>query len=126
MTVRGGTCGRHGTCDTGRREGATIADAATDDGKDGRLILVHEPGAPAKARISGALTGDAIRIVLDAIASGVAVVDLSEVNRVDDRAVRALAGLPPERCTLERCPRWLALWLERERGRAADTTNAGT
>ena len=90
-------------------------------------MMVHEPGAPAKARISGALTGNAIRIVLDAVASGVTVFDLSEVDRVDDRAVRALAGMPPERCTLERCPRWLALWLERVRGGAAeDTTNAGT
>jgi hypothetical protein len=111
---------RHDTCDTAAGEGIAIADAATDDRKDGRLMLVHEPGAPGKARISGSLTGDRIRIVLDAIATGVAVLDLSEVDRVDDRAVRALAGLSPERCTLEDCPRWLSLWLERVRGAADD------
>jgi hypothetical protein len=82
-------------------------------------MIVQQPGAPERVRISGSLTGDAIRSVLDAVASGVTVLDLSEVDRVDDGAVRALVGLSPERCALENCPRWLALWLERARSSAA-------
>jgi hypothetical protein len=98
-----------------------MTDAGTDKRSVGRLIIVRQPDAPETARISGAMTGDGIRIVLDALASGVVVLDLSEVDRVDDRAVRALAGLSPERCTLENCPRWLALWLQRVRGSVPDT-----
>ncbi len=97
-----------------------MTDAGTNERSDGRLIIVRQPDTPGKARISGALTGDGIRIVLDALASGVIVLDLSEVDRIDDRAVRALAGLSPERCTLEDCPRWLALWLHRVRSIAPD------
>jgi hypothetical protein len=108
---------RHDTCDTAAREGTAIADAATDDG---RLMIVQQPGAPGEARVIGSLTGDGIQILLDAVDSGVVVLDLSEVDRVDDSAVRVLAGLRPERCKLENCPRWLAIWLERARGRAAD------
>ena len=81
-------------------------------------MIVQQPGTPERVRISGSLTGDAIRSVLDAVARGVAVLDLSEVDRVDDGAVRALVGLS-ERCVLENCPRWLALWLERTRSSAA-------
>jgi len=110
----------HDTCPTVPRRGTAIANAATDERTDGRLIVVHQPGAPGRARVSGSLTSDGIRIVLDAIASGVAILDLSDVDRVDDCAVRALADLSLERCTLEACPRWLALWLERVRGGAAD------
>jgi ABC-type transporter Mla MlaB component len=70
--------------------------------------------------VSGSLTGDGIQILLDAVASGVVVLDLSEVDRVDDSAVRVLAGLWPERCKLQNCPRWLELWLARVRRCDAD------
>jgi len=108
-------CVRHETCDTASREGAAIADAVEANRNDGQV------------RISGALTGNAIGIVLDAVANGVTVFDLSEVDRADDRGVRALAGLSPERCSFEGCPPWLALWLERVRGGTAhDDGRAGS
>ena len=66
---------------------------------------------PGRARVIGSLTGDAVRVLLDAVDGGVVVLDLSEVNRADDSAVRVLAGLSPGRCTLLSCPRWLELWL---------------
>jgi hypothetical protein len=76
-------------------------------------MIVHEPGAPGRARVIGSVSGDAIRILLDAVDGGVSVLDLSEVDQIDDAAVRVLAGLWPERCTLLNCPRWLELWLRR-------------
>jgi hypothetical protein len=45
----------------------------------------------------------------------VTVLDLSSVEQVDHHAVRALARLWPDRCTLLDCPRWLGLWLARVR-----------
>jgi hypothetical protein len=44
------------------------------------------------------------------------VLDLSEVDQIDDAAVRVLAALSPGRCTILDCPRWLELWLRRVRG----------
>jgi hypothetical protein len=59
------------------------------------------------------LAGDAIQIVLYAVDRGVAVLDLSEVNQIDDAAVRAMAEAPhdPGMSTLAR-----AVWLARVRG----------
>ena len=79
-------------------------------------MIVHEPGPPEPARVIGSLSGDGIRILIDAVDGGVSVLDLSEVDQIDDAAVRVLAGLSPERCTLLNCPRWLELWLARVRG----------
>jgi ABC-type transporter Mla MlaB component len=79
-------------------------------------MIVQQPGAPGEARVIGSLTGDGIQILLDAVDSGVVVLDLSEVDRVDDSAVSVLAGLWPERCKIQNCPRWLDLWLIRVRG----------
>jgi hypothetical protein len=79
-------------------------------------MIVHELGAPGRARVIGSVSGDAIRILLDAVDRGVSVFDLSEVDQIDDAAVRALAGLWPGRCTLMNCPRWLGLWLALVRG----------
>jgi hypothetical protein len=81
-------------------------------------MITHEPGAPRRARVIGSLTGDAVQVLLDAVDSGAAVLDLSEVDHVDDSAVRVLAGLSGVRCTLLACPRWLELWLARVRGNA--------
>ncbi len=78
-------------------------------------MIVEAPGAPGEARVIGSLTGDSIQILLAAVDSGVVVLDLSEVDRVDDAAVRVLAGLRPERGKLQNCPRWLELWLARVR-----------
>ena len=74
------------------------------------LMISPEPGMAGRARVIGSLTGDAVRFLLDAVDGGVVVLDLSEVNRADDSAVRVLAGLS-RRCTLLSCPRWLELWL---------------
>jgi hypothetical protein len=71
-------------------------------------------GCAGRARVIGSLTGDGIRILLDAVQSGVAVLDLSEVDQVDESGVRALAALRPDGCTLVSCPRWLELWMTRE------------
>jgi len=79
-------------------------------------MIVQDPGVPREARVIGSITGDGIQIVLDAIDRGLAVLDLSEIDRADDSAVRALADLRPERCKLQNCPRWLELWLARVRG----------
>ena len=75
------------------------------------LIVAEEPGQPARARVIGALTGDAVQVLLAAVDRGVALLDLSQVDDVDEAAVRALAGLLPRRCSLLACPRWLELWL---------------
>jgi ABC-type transporter Mla MlaB component len=79
-------------------------------------MIVEDQAAPRRARVIGSLTGDAIQMLLDAVDRGVAVVDLAEVDQVDDAAVRVLAWLWPERCTIVDCPRWLDLWLRRIRG----------
>lgn len=80
------------------------------------LIVAEEPGQPARARVIGALTGDALPVLLAAVDRGVALLDLSQVDDVDEAAVRALAALRPRRCSLLACPRWLELWLGRVRG----------
>jgi hypothetical protein len=79
-------------------------------------MIVQEPGAPRQARVIGSLSGDGMGILLGAVDGGVSVLDLSEVDQIDDAAVRVLAGLWPGRCTLLNCPRWLELWLRRVRG----------
>ena len=81
----------------------------------GRLMIRQDPNAPGQARVIGSLTGDTLHVLLDAVSSGVSVLDLSDVNLVDHSGVRALALLWLERCTLVGCPRWLELWLERSR-----------
>ena len=79
-------------------------------------MIVEDQVAPRRVRVIGSLTGDATQMLLDAVDRGVAVVDLSEVDQLDDTAVRVLAWLWPEHCTIVDCPRWLDLWLRRVRG----------
>jgi hypothetical protein len=81
-------------------------------------MITQDPGAPGRARVIGSLTGDAVEVILDAVDSGIAVLDLAEVVHVDDSAVHVLARLAAEHCTLVACPRWLELWLGRVRGKA--------
>jgi hypothetical protein len=93
-------------------------DDPRDEKGDGRLMISHEPGAPpGRARVIGWLTGDSVKVLLAAVDGGVTVLDLAAVDRIDDSAVHVLARLSPERCTLQACPRWLELWLERVRGK---------
>jgi len=79
------------------------------------LIVAEEPGQPARARVIGALTGDALQVLLAAVNRGVVLLDMSQVDDVDEPAVRALAGPLSRRCSLVACPRWLELWLGRVR-----------
>jgi hypothetical protein len=92
---------------------APPAPSQGDEPRAGRLMISPEPGTPGRARVIGSLTGNAVQLLLDAVDGGVAVFDLSEVDQIDDSAVRVLAGLSPGRCTLLACPRWLELWLAR-------------
>jgi hypothetical protein len=94
---------------------ATPASSQPVEHRGRPLIVAQEPGQPARARVIGALTGDAVRLLLSAVERGVVLLDLSQVDDVDECAVRVLAGLLPRRCTLLACPRWLELWLGRLR-----------
>ncbi len=75
------------------------------------LIVAVQPDQPVRARVIGALTVDAVQVLLAAVDRGVALLDLSQVGDVDEAAVRAVAALLPRRCSLLACPRWLELWI---------------
>lgn len=81
--------------------------------RDARLLIIERREMPWHASVIGSLTSETIEVLLDSIAGGTRVLDLSQVDQADDAAVRALAALPPERCVLASCPRWLELWLAR-------------
>jgi hypothetical protein len=82
-------------------------------------MITRDSGAAERARITGSLIDDdALQILVDAVDGGVTVLDLAEVVQVDDSAVRMLASLEAERCTLIHAPRWLELWLARVRDKA--------
>ena len=79
------------------------------------MIRLEEAGA-GRVRVIGSLRGGpALTVLSEAISRGAVVLDLSEVDQADENAVRLLAGLPPERCTLDSCPTWLSLWIDRNR-----------
>ena len=71
--------------------------------------------APGRYRVIGSLRGGSVSLLREALVGGPIVCDLAQVDQADDDAVRLLAGLPAERCTLVACPKWLALWIERVR-----------
>jgi hypothetical protein len=77
------------------------------------IRLEAEPGG--RVRVIGSLQEPALKLLAEAVARGARVLDLSEVDQADESAVRLLAGLAPERCTLAACPTWLSLWIERVR-----------
>ena len=79
------------------------------------LIVAPEPSQPPQARMIRTLTNDAVKVLLAAVDRGVAVLDLSQLDDVDEAAVRTLAALRPRRCSLLGCPRWLELLLWRVR-----------
>ena len=66
-------------------------------------------------RVIGALDGPVLHILSQTLSTGPVVLDVSEVSQADQAAVRLLAGLTPEQCTLAGCPTWLSLWIERLR-----------
>jgi hypothetical protein len=71
-------------------------------------------------RVIGSLQACFVSLLTETLSMGPIVLDLTEVDKADERAVRFLAGLPPERCALVACPRWLALWIERLRAETGD------
>jgi hypothetical protein len=66
-------------------------------------------------RIIGVLQGEVVRELFESLGTQEAMLDLSEVREADAEAVRMLAQMPPGRCKLVHCPKWLALWIEQER-----------
>ena len=97
---------------------AMTAEEATELRRGGRLRINREPDEPHRARVFGSLTGDTVQVLVDAVEGGETALDLWEIDQVDDDAVRVLATLGPERCTLVACPRWLEMWLLRVRRRS--------
>ncbi len=79
-----------------------------------------EEGPARQVRVIGSLQGPALQLLSDVVSRGPLILDLSEVDHADESGVRWLAELPPERCSLVSCPKWLALWLERVRLAASD------
>ena len=74
-----------------------------------------EEGAGGRVRVIGSLQGPALTVLSEAICRGPVVLDLSEVDQADENAVRLLARLVPERCTIAACPTWLSLWIDQVR-----------
>ena len=64
--------------------------------------------------VIGTLEGAALSGLLGIRSDTKMVLDLSGVREADAAAVRMLAQFPPG-CRLVNCPRWLALWIGRER-----------
>jgi hypothetical protein len=86
----------------------------------GRLVFDESPAGKGRARVIGALNSDAAEVLIDAIDSGLAVLDISRLQPIDDSAIRVLAGLWPTYCTLVGCPPGLERRLARVRGNSVD------
>ena len=84
-------------------------------GAGGWRVIRIEEGTARRLQVIGSLNGPALELLSKAVARGPVLLDLSDVDQADEAAVRFLAGLPPERCTVGPCPAWLALWIERLR-----------
>jgi len=80
-------------------------------------VIRIEPTLQGGVRVLGTLEGAALSGLLGIRSDTEVVLDLSDVREADAAAVRILARLPSSRCRLVDCPRWLALWIERERQR---------
>jgi hypothetical protein len=77
------------------------------------IRIEHSPQG--RVRVIGALEGPILRTLFDTVRGSEVALDLSEVREADAVAVRLIAQLPPDRCKLVGCPRWLHVWIERER-----------
>jgi hypothetical protein len=78
-------------------------------------VIRIDGGAPGRIRVIGSLEGPCLDVLAEEIERSATELDLSEVDKAEESAVRLLAGLSPERCTLVSCPAWLARWIERVR-----------
>jgi hypothetical protein len=88
-------------------------------------VIRLDAGPGGRLRVIGSLEEPALELLRRAISRGAVVLDLSEVEWADESAVRLLAGLPPERCTVSSCPTWLALWVEQVRDAHAGRAGHG-
>jgi hypothetical protein len=78
-------------------------------------VIRIDGGAAGRIRVIGSLEGPCVDVLAEEIERGATEIDLSEVDRAEESAVRLLAGLSPERCALVSCPAWLDRWVERMR-----------
>jgi len=70
-------------------------------------------------RVSGRIAGDDLEILRIALKeSGVAVIDLAEMELVDRDAVMFLAANESSGIELRHCPAFIREWMTRERGRS--------
>jgi hypothetical protein len=65
-------------------------------------------------RVIGSLQGALLKGLFRAL-SGHFLLNLSEIHKADESAVRILAQLPPDRCRIVECPEWLMFLIEQER-----------
>ena len=78
--------------------------------------MIRIEGTPRDGlRIIGALTGTVLRRLLEMRGGGGVILDLTEVSEADAANVRLLARLADGHYRLVNSPRWLALWIDRER-----------
>jgi hypothetical protein len=72
--------------------------------------VIWVEGSPrGRVRVIGSLQASPLQFLLDIIAGREKLVlDLSEAREADADAVELLAHLPPGRCEVVACPKWLA------------------
>jgi hypothetical protein len=107
-------------CTGERRKEITMESFLAPEWPGGRLVVGEENAEKGRARVIGSLNSDAVEVLLDAVDSGVAVLDLSELHPIDASAIRVLAGLWPTHCTLVGCPPGLERRLAHVRCNYAD------
>jgi hypothetical protein len=78
-------------------------------------MLQLEASPPERVRVIGALSGAALRMLLDMVRTTEVLLDLSEVGEADTDAVRVLGRLGPGVYDRLACPGWLARRIESER-----------
>jgi hypothetical protein len=81
-------------------------------------VIRIEGSAEGRVRVIGALTCQMLETLLDVLGTGPVVLDLSELFEADTPSIELLARLS-ETCRVVGCPRWLELWMERERRQRA-------
>jgi hypothetical protein len=84
-------------------------------GRSEVIVMRTEVGTQGRVRVIGALYGEQLQMLLDMIGGTDLELDFSEVHEADVDAVRRLALLPQERCSVFGCPKWLAHRIEAER-----------
>ena len=78
-------------------------------------MMQLEVGPPDHVRVFGALTGGALKTLLEMVKTTAVLLDLSGVREADAEAVLLLARLSPERCDRLASPTWLEARIDMER-----------